>query len=120
MWKPCWPFSQIFSICFILDITLLERGGLDLYLGMHLHTEQLEIAAQKGEGLTWKDLKEMKYTWHVLQETTRLQPQVQAGFREAVEDIEYEGYTIPKGWKVLIGTQPCPAYAMQCFQSYDL
>jgi len=63
--------------------------------------EQLEISAQsKGDGLTWKDLKEMKNTWHVLQETTRLQPQVQAAFREAVDDIEYEGYTIPKGWKV--------------------
>jgi cytochrome P450 len=89
------------------NLHILFNVSLDAYidiLKMNVHltcAEQSAIAEQKGEGLTWKDLKEMKYTWHVLQETTRLQPQVNAGFRVALEDIEYEGYTIPKGWKVL-------------------
>jgi len=92
----CLPFCQDCCLKYFQsvfkDITNFDSWAL---------AEQLEIiSAQKGNGLSWKDLKKMKYTWHVLQETTRLQPQLQAGFREAIDDIEYEGYTIPKGWKV--------------------
>ncbi len=43
----------------------------------------------------------MKYTWWVMQETLRLQPPVQATFREALQEFEYEGLRIPKGCKVI-------------------
>ncbi|KAH9296813.1 hypothetical protein KI387_028495, partial [Taxus chinensis] len=64
--------------------------------------EQLGILGNKKEGeeISWNDLKAMKYTWQVVQETLRMFPPVFGSFREAITDIHYDGYTIPKGWKI--------------------
>ncbi|XWS62280.1 hypothetical protein CRYUN_Cryun07bG0196700 [Craigia yunnanensis] len=51
--------------------------------------------------LTWADTKKMPITSRVIQETLRVASILSFTFREAVEDVEYEGYLIPKGWKVL-------------------
>ncbi|TVU25757.1 hypothetical protein EJB05_28265, partial [Eragrostis curvula] len=66
--------------------------------------EQDEIARNKrpGDALTWDDIAKMKYTWKVAQETLRTVPPVFGSFRTATKDIEYNGYHIPKGWKVLM------------------
>ncbi|KAH9297117.1 hypothetical protein KI387_028799, partial [Taxus chinensis] len=65
--------------------------------------EQLRILSNKKEGeeISLKDLKDMKYTWQVVQETLRMFPPLFGSFRKAITDIHYDGYTIPKGWKVL-------------------
>ncbi|KAL0353630.1 UNVERIFIED_CONTAM: Beta-amyrin 28-monooxygenase [Sesamum angustifolium] len=42
----------------------------------------------------------MKYTWKVALETLRMIPPAFGGFRKALEDIEFEGYIIPKGWQI--------------------
>ncbi|KAG1362789.1 abscisic acid 8'-hydroxylase 1 [Cocos nucifera] len=69
--------------------------------------EQEEIMRSKemgeGEGstLTWADTKRMSMTSKVIQETMRVASILSFTFREVVEDVEYEGYLIPKGWKVL-------------------
>ncbi|KAK1680136.1 hypothetical protein QYE76_040984 [Lolium multiflorum] len=64
--------------------------------------EHEEIAKNKadGEALTWEDLTKMKFTWRVAQETLRIIPPVFGNFRRALEDIEFDGYSIPKGWQV--------------------
>ncbi|KAG8059723.1 hypothetical protein GUJ93_ZPchr0002g22966 [Zizania palustris] len=66
--------------------------------------EQLEIAKEKeatGEPLSWTDTRRMRMTSRVIQETMRVASILSFTFREAVEDVEYQGYLIPKGWKVL-------------------
>ncbi|KAF8051363.1 hypothetical protein N665_1739s0003 [Sinapis alba] len=65
--------------------------------------EQMVIRKSKeeGESLTWSDTKKMPITSRVIQETLRVASILSFTFREAVEDVEYEGYLIPKGWKVL-------------------
>ncbi|KAJ4707595.1 Abscisic acid 8'-hydroxylase [Melia azedarach] len=51
--------------------------------------------------LSWADTKRMPITSRVIQETLRVASILSFTFREAVEDVEYDGYLIPKGWKVL-------------------
>ena len=65
--------------------------------------EHDEIAKNKGDGeaLTWDDLAKMKFTWRVALETLRLVPPVFGNFRRAIEDTEFDGYLIPKGWQVM-------------------
>ncbi|CAA7054898.1 unnamed protein product [Microthlaspi erraticum] len=65
--------------------------------------EQMAIRKGKkeGESLSWGDTKKMPITSRVIQETLRVASILSFTFREAVEDVEYEGYLIPKGWKVL-------------------
>ncbi|KAM0846954.1 hypothetical protein ACQ4PT_055333 [Festuca glaucescens] len=72
--------------------------------------EHEEIAKDKadGEALTWEDLSKMKFTWRVAQETLRIVPPVVGGMRTAVEDVEFDGYLIPRGWQVHTNSDFCP------------
>ncbi|KAK2986393.1 hypothetical protein RJ640_022179 [Escallonia rubra] len=56
---------------------------------------------EDNRGLTWDDTRRMPLTNRVIQETLRTASILSFTFREAVEDVELEGYFIPKGWKVL-------------------
>ncbi|XP_010070515.2 taxadiene 5-alpha hydroxylase [Eucalyptus grandis] len=65
--------------------------------------EHMDFKSRKrgGEDINGEDIKKMSYTWKVARETLRLFPPIFGSFREAIVDIDYEGFTIPKGWKVL-------------------
>ncbi|KAK7276775.1 hypothetical protein RIF29_17921 [Crotalaria pallida] len=65
--------------------------------------EHVDIMNNKknGENLTVEDIRKMNYTWQVARESMRLFPPIFGSFRKAITDIEYEGFTIPRGWKVL-------------------
>ncbi|KAL6184997.1 hypothetical protein ACLB2K_041132 [Fragaria x ananassa] len=67
-----------------------------------VYKEQMEIANSKapGELLNWDDLQKMKYSWNVAQEVLRVAPPVQGAFREALQDFVFNGFTIPRGWKL--------------------
>ncbi|KAG5253746.1 abscisic acid 8'-hydroxylase [Salix suchowensis] len=56
---------------------------------------------EANRGLTWDDTRRMPLTSRVIQETLRTASILSFTFREAVEDVEFEGYFIPRGWKVL-------------------
>lgn len=48
--------------------------------------------------LTLESLKAMPYLHQVLQESLRFIPPVGGVFREALQDVSFKGYRIPKGW----------------------
>ncbi|XP_039002848.1 abscisic acid 8'-hydroxylase 2-like [Hibiscus syriacus] len=55
---------------------------------------------EENRRLAWDDTRHMPLTTRVIQETLRRASILSFTFREAVQDVEFEGY-IPKGWKVL-------------------
>ncbi|KAL9330061.1 hypothetical protein ACSQ67_005064 [Phaseolus vulgaris] len=67
-----------------------------------VYQEQMEIANSKsaGELLNWDDINKMKYSWNVACEVMRIAPPLQGGFREAINDFVFNGFSIPKGWKL--------------------
>uniref|UniRef100_M1B6J1 Taxane 13-alpha-hydroxylase cytochrome P450 n=1 Tax=Solanum tuberosum TaxID=4113 RepID=M1B6J1_SOLTU len=66
----------------------------------------IEIASSKKEGefLNWDDIQKMKYSWNVIAEVMIITPPILGAYREAIVDINYEGYHIPKGWKLYWNT----------------
>ncbi|XP_022772191.1 abscisic acid 8'-hydroxylase 4-like isoform X2 [Durio zibethinus] len=66
--------------------------------------EQKAIRILKEEGnqpLSWSQTRNMPITYKVILETLRMASIISFTFREAVADVEYKGYLIPKGWKVM-------------------
>ncbi|KAH7849773.1 hypothetical protein Vadar_022766 [Vaccinium darrowii] len=72
----------------------------EIYHGVY--QEQMEISKSKapGEFLNWDDIQKMKYSWNVACEVLRLAPPLQGAFRDVLKDFMYEGFSIPKGWKI--------------------
>ncbi|CAA2989472.1 ent-kaurenoic acid oxidase 1 [Olea europaea subsp. europaea] len=67
--------------------------------------EQEEIVRKRSpnqKGLTLKEVRQMVYLDKVIDETLRVITFSLTVFREAKKDINICGYTIPKGWKVLV------------------
>ncbi|GMQ07595.1 hypothetical protein CsSME_00051729 [Camellia sinensis var. sinensis] len=71
-----------------------------IYQGVY--KEQMDIAKSKtpGELLNWDDIQKMKFSWNVACEVLRLAPPLQGAFRDVLTDFMYEGFYIPKGWKI--------------------
>ncbi|KAM6584201.1 hypothetical protein CsatB_011203 [Cannabis sativa] len=66
--------------------------------------EQKEIRRLNEENkqrLTWTQTRNMPLTYKVVLESLRIASIISFTFREAVADVEYKGYLIPKGWKVM-------------------
>ncbi|KAH9311007.1 hypothetical protein KI387_026042, partial [Taxus chinensis] len=90
------------------DTTAVLLTQLVRMLCLHPHVykrvlqEQTEVLAGKhpDEPLAWEDVKKMEYTHKVVNETLRMVPPVFGGFRVTVQDVQYKGYTIPKGWQL--------------------
>ncbi|XP_071692433.1 abscisic acid 8'-hydroxylase CYP707A1-like [Rutidosis leptorrhynchoides] len=51
--------------------------------------------------LTWAQTRNMPITNKVISESLRMSSIISFTFREAVSDVKYKGYLIPKGWKVM-------------------
>ncbi|XP_002518764.2 abscisic acid 8'-hydroxylase 4 isoform X1 [Ricinus communis] len=54
-----------------------------------------------GKFLTWAQTRNMPLTHKVILESLRMASIISFAFREAIIDVEYKGYLIPKGWKVM-------------------
>ena len=64
--------------------------------------EEVRSVLMGREWLEYDDLKELKYTQWCIKEAMRLYPPVFHIFREATEDLELDGYKIPKGTNIRI------------------
>ncbi|CAL5444763.1 unnamed protein product [Camellia sinensis] len=68
-----------------------------------LREENMAVSAKKnGEFITGSDVSEMKYTNKVVEETLRLANISPFLFCSGDEEVEFQGYIIPKGWKLLL------------------
>ncbi|CBI24045.3 unnamed protein product, partial [Vitis vinifera] len=84
-------------------ITFLIKYMAELpHIYEKVYEEQMEIANSKapGELLNWDDVQKMRYSWNVACEVMRLAPPLQGAFREAITDFVFNGFSIPKGWKL--------------------
>ncbi|XP_061373178.1 ent-kaurenoic acid oxidase 2-like [Gastrolobium bilobum] len=67
--------------------------------------EQEEIIKKRPptqKGLTLQEIRQMEFLSKVIDETMRVITFSLMTFREAKSDVRINGYTIPKGWKVLV------------------
>jgi retinoid hydroxylase len=60
--------------------------------------EQIELVDQP---LTFETLKQMPYLDQILKEVLRVIPPAAGGFRIALQDCEYNGFKLQKGWQLL-------------------
>ncbi|KAI4334544.1 hypothetical protein L6164_019224 [Bauhinia variegata] len=84
-----WTLKYLHDHFTLLDRVTDEQEGIK---------SQLD---QENRCLTWDDTRRMPFTTRVIQETLRMASILSFTFREAVVDVELDGYYIPKGWKVL-------------------
>jgi retinoid hydroxylase len=61
--------------------------------------EQVEIGIDTV--ISIDSIRQMTYLDRVLREVERMYPPVGGGFRGVVEEFEFNGYRVPKGWQVL-------------------
>ncbi|KAM1127481.1 hypothetical protein ACFX13_038265 [Malus domestica] len=66
--------------------------------------EQLEIlkTASPEEGFNFRGTKQMEYLSKVIDETLRIVNVSLYSYREAATEVKIFGYTIPRGWKVMM------------------
>ncbi|CAM6098659.1 unnamed protein product [Calypogeia fissa] len=88
-------------------------AGLIAFIVKHLHDhpdvlqdlkeEQEKIRSRKacGESLSWEDLKDMPFTYQVMQESMRLTNVVSLQYRLVEKELEFKGYVIPKNWRII-------------------
>ncbi|KAL8141661.1 hypothetical protein V2J09_014693 [Rumex salicifolius] len=91
-----------------LALTLAMKFLTDHPLVLQTLTEEHEAILRRRDnvdsGVTWKEYKSMTFTFQIINETLRLANIAPLMFRKALKDINFKGYTIPKGWRVMV----CP------------
>ncbi|GAV84449.1 p450 domain-containing protein [Cephalotus follicularis] len=63
--------------------------------------EAIRKRKEDGELLNWEDYEQMEFTNKVIYEAMRCGNVVKFVHRRALQDVQYKGYFIPAGWKVL-------------------
>ncbi|KAL5217832.1 hypothetical protein ABZP36_018516 [Zizania latifolia] len=72
-----------------------------------LRKEHFDIRKGKApeDAIDWNDFKSMTFTRAVIFETLRLATVVNGLLRKTTEDVEMNGYVIPKGWRIYVYTR---------------
>ncbi|XP_051149270.1 cytochrome P450 85A1-like [Andrographis paniculata] len=56
-------------------------------------------------GLDWEDYKAMRFTRAVIMEASRLSTIVNGVMRKTTNDVELNGFVVPKGWRIYVYTR---------------
>ncbi|XP_022142465.1 abscisic acid 8'-hydroxylase 4-like [Momordica charantia] len=92
------------------DTTASVMSWIVKYLHDHpklLHAVKVEHKGirqsncENNRSLSWVQTRNMPITYKMVLESLRMASIISFTFREAVADVEYKGYLIPKGWKVM-------------------
>lgn len=86
--------AMLFAVKYIMDNPRVLNE-------LRAEHENIRISKFEGGSLTWDDYKNMRFTQSVITETLRLANPVALLWREATEDVQLNGYVIPKGWKTV-------------------
>ncbi|WOL10441.1 Cytochrome P450 [Canna indica] len=72
-----------------------------------VRNEHLRIEKSKlhGDAINWNNYKSMKFTRAVILETLRMATVVNGVLRKTTKDVEVNGFTIPKGWRIYVYTR---------------
>jgi retinoid hydroxylase len=97
--------DQVLTLLFAGHETLTSSLA-SLCLLLTQHPEVLKRARQEqkelgDQSLTFEALKQMPYLDQILKEVLRVIPPVGGGFRTVLQDCEYGGFKIQKGWQLL-------------------
>ncbi|XP_074304501.1 cytochrome P450 87A3-like [Silene latifolia] len=91
-----------------LALTLAMKFLTDYPLVLQTLTEEHDAILRRRENkdapLSWSEYKSMTFTFQFINETVRLANIVPGIFRKAMKDFDYNGYTIPAGWGIMV----CP------------
>ncbi|KAL3730955.1 hypothetical protein ACJRO7_027906 [Eucalyptus globulus] len=68
------------------------------------HKLILEKREHQSTALCWDEYKSMTFTMQVINETLRLANTIPGVLRRALQDIPVKGFTIPKGWSIMVVT----------------
>ncbi|XP_021859783.2 3-epi-6-deoxocathasterone 23-monooxygenase CYP90C1 isoform X2 [Spinacia oleracea] len=85
-------------------MTLAVKYLSDNPLALKQLVENMDLKRQKansGNSYAWTDYMSLTFTQNVITETLRLANIINAIWRQATQDVEINGYLIPKGWGVL-------------------
>lgn len=96
--------SDSISTTLALTFKLLAEHPLVLEELTAEHEGILKKRGNPDSGLTWNEYKSMTFTLQVINEVLRLGNIAPGFFRRALKDIPVNGYTIPKGWVIMIAT----------------
>ncbi|OIW15653.1 hypothetical protein TanjilG_08229 [Lupinus angustifolius] len=61
----------------------------------------IQRSNEGNQPLSWNQTRNMPITYKVVLESLRMASIISFPFREAVTDVEYKGFLIPKGWKAM-------------------
>lgn len=99
--------DQILTLLFAGHETLAS-GITSFCLLLSQHPDVCDRARAEQQNLIQSDaainpdtLKQMPYLDAVMKEVLRFVPPVGGGFRKVIQDFEFKGYRIPRGWSVL-------------------
>ncbi|GMY25817.1 cytochrome P450 85A1-like [Fagus crenata] len=107
-------FDQVFTILYsgyetvsittMMAIKYLHDNPKAL---QQLREEHFAIRERKkpDEPIDWNDYKSMSFTRAVILETSRLATVVNGVLRKTTQDVELNGFFIPKGWKIYLFTR---------------